>query len=129
MHESSGSLLVSLAVMDASAALAELVGLSTQVVEAVIVGTDGAVEAAHAAGEERAQALAEAGGSLLAAAAAIRPSAPPVERVHVDLERGSLVVVRDAGRSIVATTVAEPTAGLVAFDLRAALRRLREASA
>ena len=82
--------------MDASAALAELVGLSTQVVEAVIVGTDGAVEAAHAAGEERAQALAEAGGSLLAAAAAIRPSAPPVERVHVDLERGSLVVVRDA---------------------------------
>ena len=115
--------------MDASAALAELVGLSTQVVEAVIVGTDGAVEAAHAAGEERAQALAEAGGSLLAAAAAIRPSAPPVERVHVDLERGSLVVVRDAERSIVATTVAEPTAGLVAFDLRAALRRLREASA
>jgi hypothetical protein len=129
MHESSGSLLVSLAVMDASAALAELVGLSTQVVEAVVVGTDGAVEAAHAAGEERAQTLAEAGRSLLAAAAAIRPSAPPVERVHVDLERGSLVVVRDARRSIVATTVAEPTAGLVAFDLRAALRRLREASA
>ena len=129
MHESSGSLLVSLAVMDASAALAELVGLSTQVVEAVIVGTDGAVEAAHAAGEERAQVLAEAGESLLAAAAEVRPSAPPVERVHVDLERGSLVVVRDADRSIVATTVAEPTAGLVAFDLRAALRRLREASA
>ena len=49
--------------------------------------------------------------------------------MHVDLERGSLVVVRDAERSIVATTVAEPTAGLVAFDLRAALRRLREASA
>ena len=89
----------------------------------MIVGTDGAVEAAHAADEERAQALAEAGGSLLAAAAAIRPSAPPVERVHVDLERGSLVVVRDAQRSTVATTVAEPTAGLVAFDLRAALRR------
>ena len=115
--------------MDASAVLAKLVGLSTQVVEAVIVGTDGAVEAAHAAGGERAQALSEAGGSLLAAAAEIRPSAPPVERVHVDLERGSLVVVRDAERSIVATTVAEPTAGLVAFDLRAALRRLREAAA
>ena len=115
--------------MDASAALSELVGLSTQVVEAVIVGTGGAVEAAHAAGDERAQALAEAGGSLLAAAAGIRPSAPPVERVHVDLDRGSLVVVRDDHRSIVATTVAAPTAGLVAFDLRATLRRLREAPA
>ena len=49
--------------------------------------------------------------------------------MHVDLERGSLVVVRDAERSIVATTVAEPTVGLVAFDLRATLRRLREATA
>ena len=115
--------------MDATTALADLVGLSTQVVEAVIVDAAGDVEAAHAAGDERARALAETGEALLAAAAAIRPSAPPVERVHVDLERGSVVVVRDADRAIVATTVAEPTAGLVAFDLRATLRRLREAPA
>ena len=61
-----------------------------------------------------------------------RPSVladPGVERVHVDVERGSLVVVRDGERSIVATTIAEPTVGLVAFDLRATLRRLREATA
>ena len=55
-------------------------------------------------------------------AAAIRPGVP-VARVHVDLERASLVVVSDGERTIVATTVPEPTAGLVAFDLRAALRR------
>jgi hypothetical protein len=98
--------------MDASAALSELVGLSTQVVEAVIAGTDGSRE------------LAAAGAELLSAAASIRPGTP-VERVHVDLERGSLVAVRDPERTIVATTVPEPTAGLVAFDLRTALRRLR----
>jgi hypothetical protein len=32
--------------------------------------------------------------------------------------------VRDGERSITATTVPEPTAGLVAFDLRTVLRRL-----
>ena len=75
------------------------------------------------------QELASAGADLLSAAATIRSAAAGVERVHVDLERGSLVVVRDAERTIVATTVAEPTVGLVAFDLRATLRRLREATA
>ena len=62
------------------------------------------------------------GAELLAAAAAIRADGPAVERVHVDLERGSLVVVRDGERTIVATTVAEPTVGLVAYDLRTAAR-------
>lgn len=111
--------------MDASVALSELVGLSTQVVEAVIAGTDGRVLAAHAADDDRAAELAAAGARLLEAASGVRPAAP-VERVHVELERGSLVVVRDAERTIVATTVPEPTRGLVVFDLRAALRRLHE---
>jgi predicted regulator of Ras-like GTPase activity (Roadblock/LC7/MglB family) len=115
--------------MDADAALSELTGLSTQVVEVAIAGAGGAVEAAHGADDERAQALVSAGTALLAAAAALRPSAPPVERVHVDLERGSVVTLTDGERTIVATTVAEPTAGLVAFDLRTALRRLGEGGA
>ena len=63
--------------MDASAALAELLGLSTQVVEAVIVSAPTAPSRPRTRpSEERAQALAEAGGSLSSAAAAIRPSAP-----------------------------------------------------
>ena len=115
--------------MDASAALAELLELSTQVVEVVVVSADGTVEASRAGSDERVQELASAGADLLSAAATIRGDATGVERVHVDLERGSLVVVRDDERSIVATTVAEPTVGLVAFDLRAALRRRREATA
>jgi predicted regulator of Ras-like GTPase activity (Roadblock/LC7/MglB family) len=115
--------------MDASAALAELLELSTQIVEAVVVSADGEVAASRAASDERARELVSAGADLLSSAAAIRSPDPGVERVHVDVERGSLVVVRDGERSIVATTIAEPTVGLVAFDLRATLRRLREATA
>ena len=114
--------------MDASSALTELVGLSTQIVEVVIVGHDGDVEAAHPASDARARELASAGEATLHAAADVRPEGPAVERIHVDLERGSLVVVRDDVRTIVATTVAEPTAGLVAYDLREALRRAGDAT-
>ena len=118
-------MLASGAGMDASVALSELVGVSTQVVEAVIVGPEGAVEAARTAGDERAAELAAHGAELLAAAATIRADGPSVERVHVDTERGSLVAVSDGERTAVATTVAEPTVGLVAHDLRTALARVR----
>jgi hypothetical protein len=107
--------------MDASAALSELVGLSTQVVEVVIAGAGGEIEAARTSGNDRARELAALGQALLAEAASVRPGSA-VERVHVGLERGAVVVVRDGERSITATTVPEPTAGLVAFDLRTALR-------
>jgi len=110
--------------MDASAALTELVGLSTQVVEAVIAGPAGTVEAAHTGSDARARALAATAAKLLSEAGELRAGAA-VERVQVDLPRGSVVVVRDDERTIVATTVAEPVGGLVAYDLRAALRRAR----
>jgi predicted regulator of Ras-like GTPase activity (Roadblock/LC7/MglB family) len=112
--------------MDASTALSELIGLSTQVVEAVVTGDGGAVEAARTSDDDRARELAAHGAQLLAAAAAIRADGPAVERVHVDLDRGSLVAVSDGGRTVVATTVAEPTVGLLAYDLRTLLARLRE---
>jgi predicted regulator of Ras-like GTPase activity (Roadblock/LC7/MglB family) len=111
--------------MDASAALSELVALSTQIVEVVVTTPDGAMEAARAAEDERARRLAAAGAELFAEASSLRPESS-VERVHVDLERGSLVTLSDGRRTIVATTVPEPTAGLVAFDLRTALRRIAE---
>jgi predicted regulator of Ras-like GTPase activity (Roadblock/LC7/MglB family) len=110
--------------MDASTALTELVGLSTQVVEAVIAGPGGDIEAAHAGSDARARSLAATASKLLSEAGELRSGAR-VERVQVDLARGSVVVVRDAERTIVATTVAEPVGGLVAYDLRAALRRAR----
>jgi len=111
--------------MDASTALTELVGVSTQVVEAVVSGPSGSVEAARTSSDTRAWELADAGAELLSRAGEIRPGAP-VERVQVDLQRGSLVAVTDGGRTIVATTVADPTAALVALDLRTVLRRVGE---
>jgi hypothetical protein len=111
--------------MDASAALTELVGVSTQVVEAVVAGPLGSIEAARASSDARARELAGAGAELLSRAGEIRSGAP-VDRVQVDLERGSLVAVTDGRRAIVATTVADPTGALVALDLRTVLRRVAE---
>jgi hypothetical protein len=111
--------------MDASAALTELVGVSTQVVEAVVAGPSGVVEAARTSSDRRASELAVAGAELLSTAAEMRPG-ETVERVQVDLERGSLVAATDGVRTIVATTVPEPTSALVSFDLRTALRRTAE---
>ena len=45
-------------------------------------------------------------------------------QLEVALKEGSVFVVRDGGRSIVATTGAGPTSGLVFYDLRTCLRAL-----
>jgi len=111
--------------MDASAALSELFGVSTQVVEAVVTGPDGDVEAARAPSTGRAGALAAAGAELLSTVTAMR-TGEPVERVQVDLTRGSLVALTDGARTVVATTVAQPTSALVAHDLRTVLSRIAE---
>jgi hypothetical protein len=109
--------------MDAEAALAELLELSSQVEAAVILAPDGSVEASTAAAE-RAERLARCGRETLEAAAGVRADGAVPNRVDVALAGGSLVVVRERGRTIVATTVPDPTSGLVVYDLRTALRRL-----
>jgi hypothetical protein len=114
--------------MDASAALEELFAVSTQVVEAVVLDPSGGVEASRSGGDERTRTLAESGAGLLAAAGHVRP-AGAVERVQVDLGRGSLVVATDGVRTVVATTVSRPTAALVAHDVREVLRRSAEGDA
>jgi predicted regulator of Ras-like GTPase activity (Roadblock/LC7/MglB family) len=113
--------------MDVAAALAELEELSTQVVEAVVLGQDGTVAGATGCGPDRASALAARGAELLEAARDVRPGGPAVTRVDVTLESGSVFAVREHDRTIVATTGPEPTAGLVVYDLRTVLRRASEA--
>jgi hypothetical protein len=110
--------------MDAEAALAELSELSAQVETAAVL-RDGAVEAlvGDAAQGER---LSRAAESLLAAAAGLRPGGPDVERVEVVLPEGGVFVVRAGGRTAIGTTVPEPTAGLVLYDLRTCLRRISD---
>ncbi len=111
--------------MDASTALSELSGVSTQVVEAVVTGPGGDVEAARASSDARAETLAWAGAELLSVVGGI-PAGEAVERVQVDLDGGSLVALTDGARTVVATTVARPTAALVAYDLRATLGRIAD---
>jgi predicted regulator of Ras-like GTPase activity (Roadblock/LC7/MglB family) len=112
--------------MDAAAALAELLELSSQVEVAAILAPDGAVAAATTASADRAERLARGGLELLEAAADVRADGATVSRVEVALAETSVFVVREGDHVIVATTAPEPTSGLVLYDLRTALRRLHE---
>jgi predicted regulator of Ras-like GTPase activity (Roadblock/LC7/MglB family) len=111
--------------MEPHEALAELLTLSSQIEDVAILGGSGFVLASSGA-PERGEQLARVAAALLAAAADVRPSGE-VSRVEVDLGESSIFVVVEGGRTAVATTVPEPTAGLVLYDLRTALRRLEEA--
>ncbi len=115
--------------MDADAALAELLELSSQIQTAAILGPDGAVEASTHPDASRAERLARCGRELLDVAAGIRADAAEVSRVEVSLPDGSVFAVRERDRTIVATTVPDPTSGLAVYDLRTALRRLTEGDA
>jgi hypothetical protein len=112
--------------MDVPAALAELEELSTQVTRAVVVEPGGSVAGAIGADDARAARLAQLGSDLLSTAGTIRAGGAEVTRVEVVLPAGGVFVVCEAGRTIVATTVPEPTSGLVLYDLRTTLRRLAE---
>ena len=110
--------------MEPNEALAELMDLSSQFEDVAIVGESGFVLASSGQ-PERGEQLARIAAELLAAASDLRPSGE-VSRVEVALETSSVFVVSEGGRTAVATTVPEPTAGLVVYDLRTALRRLDE---
>lgn len=109
--------------MQAEAALTRMLELSSQIVEAVLARRDGSVLASSVAADARGADLARTGVSLLGAAADVRPG-HDAERVVVELETGALVVVGDAERIAVATTLAEPTVAVVVYDLRTALHGL-----
>ena len=112
--------------MDASTALSELFGVSTQVVEAVVTGPGGDVEAARASSDARAETLAGVGAELLSVVGGI-----PARRARSSGCRSISTAARsspltDGARTVVATTVARPTAALVAYDLRATLGRIAD---
>jgi hypothetical protein len=108
--------------MDTAAALVELSELSSHVVEAVVSGPNGAIEAATV-DDTRALELAGAGADMLEVAGSIGADRGSVSRIEIELAACALFVVREDERTIVATTAASPTAALVVFDLRTALRR------
>jgi len=110
--------------MDSAQALAELAELSSQVERAVVLRPDGSVLAATPEDDAAAPTLARAALDVLATAFELRSSPQEVTRVEVELEEGALFVLREGGRTIAAVTGPQPTAGLVAYDLRTCLERI-----
>ena len=111
-----------LGTVDAAAALAELTDISPQIRRVVVVGEDGQVVGSNAPDATVAGRLAERGLRLAAQADDVRGDR--VSQLEAATGEGSVFVVRDAGRTIIATTRAEPTVGLVFYDLKTALRSI-----
>jgi predicted regulator of Ras-like GTPase activity (Roadblock/LC7/MglB family) len=109
--------------MDAAQALADLTEISSQIRSAVLLEPDGEIAASTLSDESRAQALARAARELVNAAEQVRsPGGESLTQLEVATNEGSVFVVRDADRTIAATTSPEPTVGLVFYDLKSCLR-------
>ena len=108
-------------VSQAADALNHLTEISTQIQAAVVLDREGAVQAATV-DDERAGRIASSALELFRQADAQREQ--ELVQLEAALGGGSVFVVRDEERLIAATTVAGPTAGLVFYDLKSALRSL-----
>jgi predicted regulator of Ras-like GTPase activity (Roadblock/LC7/MglB family) len=102
-----------------SAALAELTEISSQVESAVLFDDTGKVVAATMP-DERAAQVAAAAKALFEQAAQI--GGGQLTQLEASTGDGSLFVVKDGSRLIAASTSAEPTAGLVFYDLKKCLQ-------
>jgi predicted regulator of Ras-like GTPase activity (Roadblock/LC7/MglB family) len=111
--------------MDAAAALAELKSLSTQIQVVVLAGRDGSVTAATVA-DDRAVRLGQLARDLVTGADAVRGDLgrDALAQLQAATPEGSVFVVVDGDRLAVATTGADPTVGLVFYDLKTLLRQL-----
>lgn len=116
--------------MDPASALADLIEISSQVDAAVVLDAEGSVLASTLDDAARSERLGRAGAALLAAGdESPATGARTLTQLEVALREGSVFAVRDEGRSIVATTSAEPTSGLVFYDLKTCLRSLADDAA
>jgi predicted regulator of Ras-like GTPase activity (Roadblock/LC7/MglB family) len=103
--------------VDAAQALAELREISSEIEAAAIADDEGNVVAATPTDGDS---LAAAGRTLLAHAAQLQGREPA--RVAATTAQGSVFVIREGGRTIVASTVPRPSIGLVFYDLKNCLR-------
>jgi hypothetical protein len=109
--------------MDAASALADLLEISSQVDAAVLLAGDGSVAGSTLASDAGAERLAHAGiGLLEAAEERFAGDGRALTQVEAALREGSVFVVREDGRTIVARSQPKPSSQLVLHDLRACLR-------
>ena len=111
--------------MDAQQALADLTEISSQIQAAVVFDDTGKVAGSTLADARRTDDLAQAAGGLLAAAEAVNKGESALTQLEVATGEGSVFVVRDGKTVIAATTGSNPTAGLVFYDLKSALRNVK----
>lgn len=103
---------------DAEVAIARLQAMSADLRGCAIVAPDGSVLAASG----DADAWKRVAGGVIAAADAA--AGETVTHAHVGTEDGEVFVVRDEGYAVVAAADRFALAGLMVFDIRAALRDL-----
>jgi predicted regulator of Ras-like GTPase activity (Roadblock/LC7/MglB family) len=116
--------------MDTAVALADLTEISAQIEAAVVFDDDGTVLASTLADGGPSERLVRAALDLLGAARERGAGgARSLTQLEAALRGGSVFVARDQDRSIVAITSADPTSGLVFYDLKTCLRALAEAPA
>jgi predicted regulator of Ras-like GTPase activity (Roadblock/LC7/MglB family) len=110
----------------AEKALAELRDISTQVRAAVIFDSTGSVQASTLP-DEQAERFATAARLLLEQAEVVRgDDEANLTQLEAATSDGSVFVVREGDQVLAATTGPMPTAGLVFYDLRSALRTSAE---
>jgi predicted regulator of Ras-like GTPase activity (Roadblock/LC7/MglB family) len=112
-----------LAVVDAAQAISDLTEISPQVRRVVVIAADGSVAGSNLDDPARAENLAAGAKRLVEESAAFRSDVAQLEAATL---AGSVFVVRDGERLIVATTTPEPTVGLVFYDLKTCLRSIEE---
>jgi predicted regulator of Ras-like GTPase activity (Roadblock/LC7/MglB family) len=110
--------------MDAAQAIGDLTEISPQVRDVVVIGADGGPAGSNLADAAAQERLADGAKRLVEAAESLRPGVAQLEAATLG---GSVFVVRDGDRMIVATTTPEPTVGLVFYDLKTCLRSIEEA--
>jgi predicted regulator of Ras-like GTPase activity (Roadblock/LC7/MglB family) len=115
--------------MDAKQALADLTEISSQIQVAVVFDDQGQLAASTLGDSRRSDELARAAGGLLAAADEIKTGESALTQLEVATGEGSVFVVRTGKTVIAATTGSNPTAGLVFYDLKSALRTVKPAAA
>ena len=115
--------------VDAAEAIAELRELSTQIEAVVLASRDGEL-LASSLDSQTAVTVAGSAGSLVEGADAVRRDLgrEALAQVQASTAEGSVFVVVDDARMAIAVTGADPTVGLVFYDLKTLLRQTADAS-
>jgi predicted regulator of Ras-like GTPase activity (Roadblock/LC7/MglB family) len=111
--------------VDAAAAIAELRELSTQI-ESVLVAPREGPPIASSLSDEEARRMVESARALADGADQVRRDLgrDALSQLQAATPEGSVFVVVDGRRMAVATTGADPTVGLVFYDLKTLLRQI-----